>query len=80
LWLPLPEPWRAAEFAAALRQEGVLVKTADSFVIGRNAAPHAIRVCMSGAVSLDALERGLALIRTTLDHGLESGMASSYAP
>ncbi len=21
LWLPLPEPWRAAEFAAALRQK-----------------------------------------------------------
>jgi DNA-binding transcriptional MocR family regulator len=80
LWLPLPEPWRAAEFAAALRQEGVLVKTADSFVIGRNAAPHAIRICMSGATSLDALARGLSLIRTTLEHGLESGMASSYAP
>jgi DNA-binding transcriptional MocR family regulator len=80
LWLPLPEPWRAAEFAAALRQEGVLVKTADSFVIGRNAAPHAIRICMSGAASLDALARGLMLIRMTLEHGLESGMASSYAP
>jgi DNA-binding transcriptional MocR family regulator len=80
LWLPLPEPWRAAEFAAALRHEGVLVKTADSFVIGRNAAPHAIRVCMTGATSRDALLRGLSIIRTTLDHGLESGMASSYAP
>jgi DNA-binding transcriptional MocR family regulator len=80
LWLPLPEPWRAAEFAAALRQEGVLVKTADSFVIGRNAAPHAIRVCMTGAPSRDALTRGLSLIRTTLDHGLEGGMAVAYAP
>ena len=80
LWLPLPEPWRAAEFAAALRHEGVLVKTADSFVIGRNAAPHAIRVCMTGAPSREALVRGLSIIRTTLDHGLESGMASSYAP
>jgi DNA-binding transcriptional MocR family regulator len=80
LWLPLPDPWRATEFAAALRQEGVLVKTADSFVIGRNAAPHAIRVCMTGASSSEALKRGLTIIRTTLDHGLESGMASSYAP
>ncbi|TDN68702.1 PLP-dependent aminotransferase family protein [Paraburkholderia sp. BL10I2N1] len=80
LWLPLPEPWRATEFAAALRQEGVLVKTADSFVIGRNAAPHAIRICMTGASSTAALTRALTIIRTTLEHGLESGMASSYAP
>jgi len=80
LWLPLPEPWRATEFAAALRQEGVLVKTADSFVIGRNAAPHAIRICMTGASSRAALTRALTIIRTTLEHGLESGMASSYAP
>ena len=80
LWLPLPEPWRAAEFAAALRHEGVLVKTADSFVIGRNAAPHAVRICMTGATSRDALTRGLSIVRATLEHGLESGVASSYAP
>jgi hypothetical protein len=32
----------------------------DSFVIGRNAAPHANRICMSGAASLDSLAPGLA--------------------
>jgi hypothetical protein len=35
---------------------------------------------MTGAPSREALTRGLSIIRTTLDHGLESGMASSYAP
>ncbi|TKC82986.1 PLP-dependent aminotransferase family protein [Trinickia terrae] len=80
LWLPLPEPWRAAEFAAALRQEGVLVKTADSFVIGRNAAPHAVRICMTGARSIAALTRGLSIIRATLEHGLEGEVAAPYAP
>jgi DNA-binding transcriptional MocR family regulator len=80
LWLPLPEPWRAAEFAAALRQEGVLVKTADSFVIGRNAAPHAVRICMTGARSVAALTRGLSIVRATLEHGLEGGVAVPYAP
>ncbi|MEX3930850.1 hypothetical protein AB4Y32_03350 [Paraburkholderia phymatum] len=70
---------RSTKRATALRQEGVLVKTADSFVIGRNAAPHAIRICMSGAL-LDSLARGLAAIGTTLEHWLEGGMAASYAP
>ncbi|GAB2884483.1 transcriptional regulator MdrR2 [Paraburkholderia jirisanensis] len=71
LWLPLAEPWRAAEFAAALRQAGVLVKTADSFAIGRGAVPHAVRVSMSGARSAEALRDGLQMIARTLRNGPE---------
>jgi len=39
IWLPLPEPWRAGQFAAALRQAGVLIRTADHFAVGRSPAP-----------------------------------------
>ncbi|RDV00947.1 PLP-dependent aminotransferase family protein [Trinickia dinghuensis] len=71
LWLSLPEPWRASEFAAALRQAGVLVKTADSFVIGRGSAPHAVRVSLSGAADDDALREGLSHFARTLRNGPE---------
>lgn len=71
LWLSLAEPWRAAEFAAVLRQSGVLVKTADSFVIGRGSAPHAVRVSLSGAKTVDALHEGLCHLARTLRNGSE---------
>jgi DNA-binding transcriptional MocR family regulator len=71
LWLPLAEPWRAAEFAAALRQAGVLLKTADSFVIGRGSAPHAVRLSLGGARSHEALREGLERLARTLRNGPE---------
>ncbi|QGZ64323.1 MocR-like ectoine utilization transcription factor EhuR [Paraburkholderia acidisoli] len=71
LWLPLAEPWRAAEFSAALRQAGVLVKTADSFVIGRGSAPHAVRLSLGGARSDEMLRAGLEVLARTLRNGPE---------
>ncbi|WP_322042297.1 PLP-dependent aminotransferase family protein [Paraburkholderia sp. J67] len=71
LWLPLAEPWRAAEFAAALRQAGVLAKTADSFVIGRGSAPHAVRLSLGGARSDEALRDALNVLARTLRNGPE---------
>ncbi|MGH8779733.1 PLP-dependent aminotransferase family protein [Paraburkholderia sp.] len=76
LWLSLAEPWRAAEFAVALRQAGVLVKTADSFVIGRGSAPHAVRISMSGARTVESLRDGLRIVARTLRNGPE-GMYSA---
>lgn len=71
LWLPLAEPWRAAEFAAALRQAGVHLKTADSFVIGRGSAPHAVRLSLGGARSPEALRDALERLARTLRNGPE---------
>ncbi|MBN3856564.1 MULTISPECIES: PLP-dependent aminotransferase family protein [unclassified Paraburkholderia] len=71
LWLPLAEPWRAAEFAAALRQAGVLAKTADSFVIGRGSAPHAVRLSLGGARSHETLRDALEVLARTLRNGPE---------
>ena len=47
LYLPLPEPWRAGPFAAALRRAGVLVRTMDHFAVGRMPTPHAIRISLN---------------------------------
>jgi DNA-binding transcriptional MocR family regulator len=67
IWLPLPEPWRAGQFAAALRQAGVLVRTADHFAVGRSPAPHAIRISLNSAASVAQLEDGLVILRALLD-------------
>jgi DNA-binding transcriptional MocR family regulator len=62
VWLPLPEPWRAQEFAAAARGRGVVVTPAETFVVGRSQAPHAVRVCLSTPGSRDEVARGLAIL------------------
>ena len=69
LWLPLPEPWTSQAFAAALRQQGVLVRTSDQFAAGRTTAPRAIRISLNSARNLDQLAQGLATVRRLLHSG-----------
>ena len=68
LWLPLPEPWRAGQFSAALRHAGVLVRTADHFAVGRSPAPHAIRISLNAPTSINQLEAGLNILKSTLNN------------
>lgn len=67
LWLPLPDPWRAGQFSAALRHAGVLVRTADHFAVGRSPAPHAIRISLNAPLSIDELAVGLNRLKTLID-------------
>ncbi len=66
IWLTLPEPWRAGPFAAALRQAGVLVRTADHFAVGRTAAPHAVRISLNAARSLAEIGAGVHTLERLL--------------
>jgi DNA-binding transcriptional MocR family regulator len=66
LWMPLPEPWRAGQFAAALRHSGVLVRTADHFAVGRSAAPHAIRISLNTPRSCEQLASGLGILKSLI--------------
>lgn len=66
LWLHLPEPWRSNEFSAQLRRRGVAVTPAEAFVPGREAPPHAVRVCVGAPRSRAQLEKGLGIIRSVL--------------
>ena len=68
IWLPLPEPWRAGQFAAALRQAGVLVRTADHFAVGRSPAPHAIRISLNAPDSVEQLQTGLHILKSMIDN------------
>lgn len=66
IWLTLPEPWRAEEFATQLHAKKVAVLPAEAFVIGRGHPPHAVRICIGSAHNLDHLRDGLTIITETL--------------
>ena len=55
LWLHLPAPWRANEFAAHVRLGNTLVSPADVFAVDRNPAPHAVRVSLGGVAERSRL-------------------------
>jgi DNA-binding transcriptional MocR family regulator len=66
LWLPLPPPWRTAEFIDQVGERGVMVDPATAFAVDRARAPHAVRVSLSAAASHDRLRRGLQVLAETL--------------
>lgn len=59
LWLRLPEPWRAENFVSQARARGVAVNSPDEFLVDRNTAPHAVRICLGGGLSRGRMEEGL---------------------
>ncbi len=68
IWLELPAPWRAADFVAAAEARGVLIQPAESFAVGRQAAPHAVRIGI-GAHNADddTVTRGARILADILD-------------
>jgi DNA-binding transcriptional MocR family regulator len=66
LWLPLPPPWRTAEFIEHVGERGVMVDPATAFAVDRARAPHAVRVSLSAAASQDRLRRGLQVLAEAL--------------
>ena len=65
-WLPLPEPWRAADFAAMARRQGVVVSPADHFTPAREATDHAVRICLGPPRDRDRLAEGLQRLAALL--------------
>ncbi len=68
IWVPLPEPWRAGQFAGALRQAGVLVRTADHFGVGRSPAPQSVRISLNAPANIELLEKGLQIFKSVIDN------------
>jgi DNA-binding transcriptional MocR family regulator len=62
LWLHLPGPWSAAEFAVEVRRRGVAVAPANIFAAPGATIPNAVRVCLGAAESRELLRRGLEVI------------------
>jgi DNA-binding transcriptional MocR family regulator len=67
LWLPLPPPWRSAEFTAAVEERGVAVAPGSAFAVDRMNAPQAVRVSLSAAANRERLARALQILARTLD-------------
>lgn len=55
-WIALPEPWRASEFERQLGKRGVLVKTAETFAVGRIVVPQYIRASISCVTEKELFE------------------------
>ncbi len=75
-WLPLPEPWRTETFVAQARARGVVVSPSEEFVVGRESAPHAIRVCLGATVTRDRLDEGLGRLAELLRAGPEPSLSN----
>ena len=68
IWLELPEPWRADVLRDQAMRKGVFFLTGDAFVVGRQQAPHAIRICVGSCRTRDEVRQGVETIRDIL-HG-----------
>ena len=67
LWMHLPEPWRPLEFTHAAEERGVAIAPAEAFTIGREPAPFAVRISLTGPRDLAELGRGLDILRDLVD-------------
>lgn len=67
IWLELPEPWRADAFRDQAARKGVFFLSGDAFVVGRQAAPHAIRICVGSCRTRDEVRQGVEAIRDILN-------------
>ncbi|WP_067519898.1 PLP-dependent aminotransferase family protein [Endozoicomonas ascidiicola] len=65
-WLPVPEAWSLSDFLAALKTEGIAVKSAELFVPPGYAIPPAVRLSFSAPDNLDTLTSGLKTIKSLL--------------
>jgi DNA-binding transcriptional MocR family regulator len=67
VWARLPEPWRPLEFTRAAEERGIAVSPAEVFTIGREPAPFAVRISLTGPRDLDELATGLDILTGLLD-------------
>ena len=67
LWMNLPEQWRMDSFSAAALRVGVRVITADAFSVKRDHAPHAVRLCLGAAYTLQQIDSALVKLKQLAD-------------
>ncbi|MDN6320781.1 MAG: PLP-dependent aminotransferase family protein [Marinobacter sp.] len=65
-WIEIPEPWRASEIEKALEDKNILVKSSESFAVGRREVPQFIRACVSSAKDDEQLTKGFRAFSTIL--------------
>ncbi|SMO50394.1 DNA-binding transcriptional regulator, MocR family, contains an aminotransferase domain [Thalassovita litoralis] len=68
LWVMLPGGWRSASFVRAAEAQGVVLKSAEDFVLRDARAPHAVRIAVNGQVDTARYEAGIVQLRALLDN------------
>ncbi len=71
LWVSLPAGWRTASFVRAAEAQGVMVKSAEEFVLRDGRPPHAIRIAVNAQVDIARYEAGIDQVRQLLDNPRE---------
>jgi DNA-binding transcriptional MocR family regulator len=54
-WIEVPEPWRASQIAAELKEKNYLVATAEAFAVGHGTVPQFIRASVCNSAGDDRL-------------------------
>lgn len=67
VWLTLPQPWRADEFATYARAEGLTVMPSQDLAATSSGSIQALRLSLGAEPSLDRLKQGLARIDRILE-------------
>ena len=71
-WLKLPDGWQGRDFEMCAREAGVQVFCAEKFAVGSYQLPSAIRISLSGAETIEELERGLDILTGLLAKGYDN--------
>ncbi|HZH44108.1 MAG TPA: PLP-dependent aminotransferase family protein [Lysobacter sp.] len=66
VWLRLPEPWRADEFAAYVQARGVDVLASGSMAVDPGLRPAAVRISLCNVESEERLDHGLRTVAQAL--------------
>lgn len=67
IWLTLPAHWRPESFIKTLKEEGIIIKSADSFCTSRTYVPAAVRISLGGTLSDAQVFQGFTTIKTILN-------------
>ncbi|MFT3687478.1 PLP-dependent aminotransferase family protein [Paenirhodobacter sp.] len=68
IWLRLPTGWRASTFARVAEGEGVLLRSADEYVLHDGHAPNAVRIALAGAVPEERFQRAIRRLVRLLEN------------
>ncbi len=68
IWLRLPTGWRASTFARVAEGEGVLLRSADEYVLQDGHAPNAVRIALAGGVPEERFQRAMRRLVRLLEN------------
>lgn len=68
LWLTLPQGWRVGAFKQAAEREGVVVRSAEDFMLRDAPAVQGVRIAVNGLYPHERFVRAVRRLRRLLDH------------